>query len=86
MSRADCDLCDEQVTKLQEQIAILKATLIEERSAVLTCDICEGGYEVAAMNGNPTRVTDYRGEEDRRKLAKEQLSREMPQFNWEDMP
>lgn len=27
MSRADCDLCDEQVTKLQEQIAILRTEL-----------------------------------------------------------
>jgi hypothetical protein len=62
----------------------LKEALIEERAAVLTCDICDGGGEYgdlscsgnAAMRGEPTRVTDYEGFEERMELARIQLNKE----------
>jgi hypothetical protein len=75
-----------QVREIEEQNEILKNLLIEERAAVLTCDICDGGGEYddlsisgsAAMRGEPTRVTDYVDEEARRALAREQLTRKYP--------
>ena len=65
------------------QIEALKEKLVEERAAVLTCDICYDINKNLAIDGTPTRVDDFTDEEERIKLARQQLKAEMPGVEWE---
>jgi len=80
-----------QLPYLLTQIKALKKIALEERAAVLTADICDGCDSYgglcmsgrAALRGEPTRVDDFEGHEERIVMARSQLSKEYPEIDWE---
>ena len=80
-----------QLSEAETQIVTLKKIALEERSAVLTADICNCGNGCgdismsarAAIAGNPTRVDDYEGREERLAMARRQLAKEHPEIDWD---
>ena len=80
---ANCNSLRERCWKAEAQIDALKEKLVEERAAVLTCDICYDINKNLAIDGTPTRVDDFTDEEERIKLARQQLKAEMPEVGWE---
>lgn len=79
-----------QLQEAEAQVTTLKEIALEERAAVLTADICDGcdSYDGlcmsgrAAIAGNPTRVGDYEGYQERLAIARRQLAKEHPEINW----
>ena len=76
-----------RIAELEIQVAALKKIAEEERAAVLTADICDGGdgyghLSICGMNaisGTPTRVDDFYGREERVAMAYRQLAEEHPE-------
>jgi len=56
-----------QLSEAETQVVTLKKIALEER---------------AAIAGNPTRVDDYEGREERLAIARRQLAKEHPEINW----
>lgn len=56
-----------QLSEAEAQVVTLKKIALEER---------------AAIAGNPTRVDDYEGREERLAIARRQLAKEHPEINW----
>ena len=77
-----------QLREAEFQVAALKKIAEEERAAVLTADICDGCDRygglcmsgMAALRGEPTRVDDYEGREERIAMARRQLTDEYPEI------